>query len=91
MMATIRRKIEPETYTSFDDQMNYMIIEVLLPGVDQEMIKLRIFNECMLLFARNEDIHYSKSLNFVMPVNADKARAMIGNGILRVTVPLLGS
>jgi len=88
MLTTIRQKLEPEVYTSFDDQMNNMIIEILLPGVEHDMIKLKIFNECMLLFARNEDIHYSKSMNFIMPVVAEHAKAMLGNGILRIVVPL---
>lgn len=87
-MTAIRRKLEPDTYTSFDDLMNNMIIEILLPGVEQDMIKLKIFDECLLLFARTGDIHYTKNLNFIMPVEADKAKAMIGNGILRIIVPL---
>gem|GEM_PF-1256813 len=90
-MTTIRRKLEPEAYISFDDQMNNMLVEILLPGVEHNMIKLRIFNECLLLFARNGDTHYSKNLNFIMPVVADKAKAMLGNGILRIIMPLKGS
>ena len=91
MMTTIRRKLEPDVFTSFDDTMTRMIVEILLPGVEPDMIKLRMFDECLLLFARTGDVHYSKNLNFIMPVDADQASAMIGNGILRITVPLKGA
>ena len=86
--ATIRRKLEPDVYTSFDDTMTTMIVEILLPGVEHDMIKLKVFNECLLLFARNGEVHSSKILNFIMPVDADQAKAFLGNGILRIILPL---
>lgn len=71
--------------------MTHMIVEILLPGVEHDMIKLRIFDECLLLFARNDDVHYSKTLNFIVPVEANRAKALLGNGILRIIAPLKGS
>jgi HSP20 family molecular chaperone IbpA len=90
MMTTVRKKLEPDVYTSFDDTMTRMIVEILLPGVEPDMIKLKVFNECLLLFARNGETHFSKIMNFIMPVEADKAKALLGNGILRIIVPLKG-
>jgi HSP20 family molecular chaperone IbpA len=86
--TTILRKLEPDVYTSFNDTMTTMIVEILLPGVEQDMIKLKVFNECLLLFARNGEIHYSKILNFIIPVDADRAKAFLGNGILRIVLPI---
>jgi HSP20 family molecular chaperone IbpA len=91
MATTIRRKIEPDVYTSFDDTMTSMVVEILLPGVEPDMIKLRVFDECLLVFARSGDTHYSKIMNFIMPVDADRAKALLGNGILRISIPLKGN
>lgn len=88
MKPLIRHKLEPEVCTFLDDQMNYMTIEIVLPNVTHENIKLRVNSRCLILFAVSGDIHYAKYMSFQLPVIAHKAIAAFGNGLLRIEMPL---
>ena len=88
MKPMIRKKLEPEVCTFLDDQMNHMTVEIVLPNVTQDNIKLRVNSRCLILFAVSGDIHYAKYLSFRFPVIAQKAIAAFGNGLLRIEVPL---
>jgi HSP20 family molecular chaperone IbpA len=88
MKPTIRQKLEPEVCTYLDDQMDHMTVEIVLPNVSQNNIKLRVNSRCLILFAVSGDIHYAKYMCFRFPVIAKKAIAAFGNGLLRIEMPL---
>ena len=88
MMTTIRHKIEPDVCTYFDEQMNNLTVEIALPGVSQQNIKLRVNSRCLILFAVAGDVHYAKYLSFHFPVVANQAIAVYGNGLLQIEMPL---
>lgn len=88
MKTTIRKKLEPEVYTFLDKQMNHMTVEIVLPNVSQDNIKLRVNSRCLILFAVSGDIHYAKYMSFCFPVIANKAIAVFGNNLLRIEMPL---
>jgi HSP20 family molecular chaperone IbpA len=88
MKPTILKKIEPEACTSLDNEMNHMIVEIVLPDVPQKNIKIRLNSRCLILLAISGNIHYTKYMCFRLPVNAEKAIAAYGNGLLRIEMPL---
>lgn len=88
MMTTIQHKIEPDVCTYFDKQMNKLTVEIALPGVSQQNIKLRVNSRCLILFAVADDVHYAKYLSFYFPVVANQAIAAYGNGLLQIEMPL---
>ena len=88
MMTTIRHKIEPDVCTYFDKQMNKLTVEIALPGVSQQNIKLRVNSRCLILFAVADDVHYAKYISFYFPVVANQAIAAYGNGLLQIEMPL---
>jgi len=88
MKTMIRKKLEPEVCTFLDDQMNHMTVEIVLPGVSQNNIKLRVNSRCLILFAVSGDVHYAKYMSFRFPVVAKKAIAAFGNGLLHIEMPL---
>lgn len=87
-MVAFRKHLEPELCTFIDAQQNVLTIEVVLPGVDKETIKLRVNSRCLLLYAASDDVDYSKYVAFAAPVVATRAHAKFEHGLLRVTVPM---
>jgi len=87
-MVAFRKHLEPELCTFVDAQQNIITVEVVLPGVDEKTIKLRVNSRCLLLYAASDEVDYSKYVPFISPVVATRARAKFEHGLLRVTVPI---
>ena len=87
-MVTLQRKIEPEVCEYFDVDENSLTIEIVLPGVLKENIRLKV-NVCSLqLYATSEEANYAKYLFFDHPVEPLRGKAIYEHGILRVKIPL---
>ena len=52
-VKAVRHNKEHKTLivTYLDDQMNHMTVEIVLPNVSQNNIKLRVNSRCLILFA----------------------------------------
>ncbi len=87
-MIAVRNKVEPDVCTCIDQLENSFTIEVALPGVNKESIKLKVNAKCLILFAAADNIEYEKYISFCYPVVADKAKAVYEHGFLRIKVPL---
>ncbi|MGB3480038.1 MAG: Hsp20/alpha crystallin family protein [bacterium] len=88
-MVAVRCKVEPDVCTYIDEHENSFTIEVVLPGVDKETIRLKVNTRCLILFAEADNVNYAKYLSFCYPVEADKAEAMYEHGLLRIKVPVM--
>ena len=50
-MAAMKNRVEPEICTFVDKESNSMTIEVILPGVIKDQIKLKVNSRCLILSA----------------------------------------
>jgi HSP20 family molecular chaperone IbpA len=87
-MARIPKKIEPEVCEYLDTDDNSLTIEIVLPGVAKENIRLKVNASSMLLFAAADEVNYAKYLSFNHPVLPDKGHAYFEHDLLRIKIPL---
>lgn len=87
-MVAIRQKVEPEVCTYLDSEENILLIEIVLPDVSKENIKLKVNTSSLLLFAIADNVNYAKYLSFRRPVVPERGKAVYEHGLLRIRLPL---
>jgi HSP20 family molecular chaperone IbpA len=87
-MAKIPKKIEPEVCEFLDPDDNSLMIEIVLPGVAKENIRLKVNTSSLLLFASADEVNYAKYLSFCQPVVPEKGHAFFEHDLLRIKIPL---
>jgi HSP20 family molecular chaperone IbpA len=87
-MVALRTKVEPEVCTYVDEQENTLIVEIVLPGVSKEDIRLKVNTRSLLLYAVATDVNYTKYMSFQHPVLPEKGRAAFAHELLRIKLPL---
>ena len=86
-MAEERIRVAPSVCAYVDGEHTQLTIDIVIPGVQQEDIDLKMHYDSLSLCAPRESIEYVTALSFCCPVNPDKAEAMYDNGLLRIEVP----
>ncbi len=82
-----RIKVAPEVCSYVDDDHTRLTIEVSLPGVKRENIRLKMHEDSLSLSAPREDLEYVTTLAFCCPVKHQQAEATYQDGLLRIEVP----
>jgi len=77
----------PEVSISHDEKDEGLVVEVELPGVKKEEIKLTISSKAFCVSADREDIKYEGCYQFAHEVDKEKAKAKFENGLLKFGVP----
>ncbi|MFX1287416.1 MAG: Hsp20/alpha crystallin family protein [Promethearchaeota archaeon] len=72
--------VESEDGTGFD-------IEVYLPGVDKDTIKLKMDSEYIYITGETETVKYSGFYSLCCPVEPEKAKTSYKEGLLKINVP----
>jgi HSP20 family molecular chaperone IbpA len=83
-----RVKTAPEICSYLDQEKGVLRLEVSLPGVKKEEIRLKMLDDSFNLSApRGEDMEYVSAMGFCCPVKAKDAKADYENGLLKISVP----
>lgn len=88
-MAHEKRTVAPCVASCVDDQHTKIFIEIEIPGVNKDHIKLTMHEDSFYLTAKRQDgyIEYATSYALCCPVKAEQAKAKYENGLLKIEVP----
>jgi len=70
-----------------NDEHSIYHIEIELPGVEKESIKLKMHEDSFFLKAESDDIIYVGSYAVCCEIDPSKAKAVYKNGLLKVDIP----
>lgn len=86
-MTNDKRRIAADVCSYIDEKNNRLHLEISIPGVDKNNIKLRLLDDSFSLSAPRDDFDYVTSGAFCCPVRAADAEAKYENGLLKVGIP----
>jgi HSP20 family protein len=70
-----------------DEENSKLNLEVCIPGVKKDRIKLRMHEGGFDLSAPGETVEYAGAYAFCCPVKPDEAKASYEDGLLKIQVP----
>ncbi len=82
-----KRIISPNMCSWLDDEHNTSHIEIELPGVEKDTIKLRMHEDSFFISGETEQIRYIGSYSLCCPVIPENAKATYKEGLLTFDVP----
>lgn len=88
-MVGSQNSIEPDVCMHIDEQLNNVNIEIVLPNVEKENIKLKINTHRLNVHATSNKRIYLKYMAFCRPVIAEKAQVVYDGELLKIVIPLL--
>ncbi|MEJ2101490.1 MAG: Hsp20 family protein [Desulfobacterales bacterium] len=86
-MAEEKIRTSPDVCSYMNQDDNKLYIEVSLPGVKKEDIKLQMKDDSFFLAAPRDDIEYVTTQAFCCPMRSQEAQAQYENGLLKIEVP----
>ncbi len=83
------RYIIPELCMYDNEGSTGYIIEVILPGVEKDTIKLKMNKDNLIIYGEADTLKYGGLFQLCCPVDPDKAKSTYKNGLLKIEVPYL--
>ncbi|MFW9866668.1 MAG: Hsp20/alpha crystallin family protein [Candidatus Thorarchaeota archaeon] len=77
----------PEVCSWADDETEFYKIEIQLPGVEKDTIKLKMHDDSFFIKGETEDTIYIGSYSICCPVKPEEAKATYKEGLLKIEVP----
>jgi HSP20 family protein len=82
-----KMKVSAEVCSYVDDAHSELHLEISIPGVKREEIRLKMQEDSFSLSAPRENFEYSTAMAFCCPVKATEAKASYNDGLLKIEVP----
>jgi len=82
-----RLYVSPDICMWPNDEHNEYHIEITLPGVEKDTIKLKMHEECFFIKGETDDIVYIGSYAVCCDVDPEKTKAIYKNGLLIIDIP----
>jgi HSP20 family molecular chaperone IbpA len=64
------------------------VVEVALPGVHKDQIKIKASKDLLTVQGRREDVQYDLDLEFYQDIESDKIKASYVEGLLKLELPI---
>ncbi|MFX0041909.1 MAG: Hsp20/alpha crystallin family protein [Candidatus Hodarchaeota archaeon] len=84
-----KRTIIPEICTYENEDGKGYIIEVILPGVEKDTIKLKMNENYLVVYGETESLNYGGLYQLCCSIDPEKAKSTYKNGLLKIEVPYL--
>ena len=82
-----KMKVPADVCSYVDDEHSSLHLEISIPGVKREEIRLKMHEDSFNLSAPREDFEYATAMAFCCPVKATEAKASYNDGLLKIEVP----
>ncbi|MFW9823784.1 MAG: Hsp20/alpha crystallin family protein [Candidatus Thorarchaeota archaeon] len=79
--------MSPEICSWADDEAETYKIEIQLPGVEKDSIKLKMHEDSFFVKGETDDTTYIGTFTICCPVKPEEAKAVYHQGLLKVEVP----
>lgn len=79
--------ISPNVCAWADDEDSIYKIEIQLPGVDKDTIKLKMHDDSFFIKGETEDTIYIGSYGICCPIKPEDTKAIYKNGLLKIEAP----
>jgi len=86
-MVNERKRIPADLCSYIDDKGSKIHLEITIPGVKKEDIRLKLLEDSFVMTAPRDDFDYVTTGSFCCPVKSNDAEATYENGLLKVSVP----
>ena len=86
-LPMVKMKVPAEVCSYVDDERSELHLEISIPGVKREEIRLKMHEDSFNLTAPREDFDYVTTAAFCCPVKVSEAKASYQDGLLRIEVP----
>jgi len=86
-MADERKRVAADLCSYIDEENDNLYLEITIPGVKKEDIKLKVLEDSFNLSASRDDFDYVTAGAFCCPVKASNTEATYENGLLKVVIP----
>jgi len=81
---TIRFRVQPKHDWSYDQKAGEWSLEVILPGVTKQDLKVRVLEDVIDLKANYEDMEYCLTEYFPFDIKMDSIDAQYSEGLLKI-------
>ena len=81
--------VSPSICSWTNDEGTGTIVEIYLPGVEKDTIKLKMDKENIFVAGETDNLRYIGGYGLCCPVEAKEARSTYKNGLLRIEVPFM--